>query len=299
MKWIMIILIIMLFISIIRLYRMKRDIDSLNRSLKYIQENNTNQQLTTATFYKDICDLANTINMILEKSAQIRIANEKSNREFHQAITNISHDLRTPLTSALGYVQMVQSDDISQEKKAEYLERIEYRLKVLSNLTDSLLEYSRIIEDQVPVEFERVNVNNLLRDCVSVFYDRFIEQDYKVNVHIPDEVLYTSGNQALFERIFMNVIQNALRYGTQVFEVSLNAQSSTLEFKNRIADPEGVDVNQILDRFYTADNSRNNKSLGLGLAIVKELVAKMGGTTNAHIDDDFLSIEIQLVGIKG
>lgn len=295
MKWILMILIMALIICVIRLVRLKRDIRALNRSLQCVQENDTNQQLTTTTFYKDICTLSNTINQNLEKTAQIRIESEKSNREFHQAITNISHDLRTPLTSAMGYIQMIQSEDMDESKKAEYLQIIEYRLKVLSNLTDNLLDYSTLIEEEASAEFERINVNNILRDSVSIFYDQFIEQEYQVNVNIPDEVLYSMGTEALFERVFMNLIQNALRHGTREFEVSLDPESGTLEFRNRIADPEGIDVEQILDRFYTADGSRSNKSLGLGLAIVKELVAKMGGRTRAKIIDHSLCIEISLV----
>ena len=298
MKWILVILVIMLIICMIRLFRMKKDILSLNRSLRNIQENRTNQQLTTNTFYKDICTLSNTMNKTLEKCAQTQIENEKANREFHQAITNISHDLRTPLTSAIGYVQMIQSDEIDANKKAEYLKTVEQRLKVLSELTDSLLEYSRIVEEDDPIEFERINVNNVLRDSVSIFYEQFIQQDYQVIVNIPDDDLYAMGTVALFERIFMNLIQNALRYGTQIFEVSLDHQAGRLEFRNKIADPEGIDVSQILDRFYTADDSRTNKSLGLGLAIVKELVAKMGGRTSASIEENCLSIEIQLSGME-
>lgn len=298
MKWIIMILIVMLIICMIRLVRMRKDIRALNRSLGHIQENNTNQQLTTTTFYKDICSLSNTMNKILEKYTQIRIASEKSNREFHQAITNISHDLRTPLTSAIGYLQMIQSGKIAEDKKAEYLRIIEYRLKVLSDLTDNLLEYSRLIEAAGPIEFEKINVNNLLRNTISTFYDQFIEQEYQVIIDIPDQVLYARGDEASFERIFMNLIQNALRYGTQVFEVSLDVKAAKLKFRNKIADPQGFDVKQILDRFYTADDSRSNKSVGLGLAIVKELVSKMGGSTRAYLIEDCLCIEIQLAEIE-
>jgi len=299
MEWIIIVvLIVMLFICIFRLTRIKKDIQSLNKSLNYIHENNTNQQLTTTTFYKDICNLSNTMNEILEKYTQTRISSEKSNRRFQQAITNISHDLRTPLTSAIGYVQMIQSDKTAETKKVEYLQIIEYRLKILSNLTSNLLEYSRLIEGSAPMEIEKINVNNLLRDTISMFYDQFIEQGYDVRLNIPDEVLYFMGDVALFERIFMNLIQNALIYGIQTFEVSLDRKAGVLEFRNKIADPQDLDVEQMLDRFYTADTSRNNKSIGLGLAIVKELVSKMGGRTSADITGDFISIKIEIAGLK-
>ena len=131
MKWIIIILVVILIICIFRLLRMKKDIQLLNKSLKYIQENDTNQQLITTTFYKDICDLSNTMNDILEGHRQTRISSDRTNRELRQANTNISHDLRTPLTSAIGYIQMIQSEKTEEHKKVEYLQIIEYRLKLL------------------------------------------------------------------------------------------------------------------------------------------------------------------------
>ena len=295
MKWLLIILVVLLIVCIIRLFRMKKDIQYLDKSLNYIYENNTNQQLTTNTFYKDISNLSNTMNKILDKYVQIRISNIKSNREFQQVITNISHDLRTPLTSAIGYTQMIQSDKTDEQKKREYIRIIEYRLKVLSNLTNNLLEYSRLIEEATPLKNEKINLNNLLLDTVSTFYDQFREKDYKVNLDISNEVLYFIGDVSLFERIFMNLIQNALLYGTEVFAVSLDADSGILEFRNKITDPEEVEVENILERFYTADKSRSNKSVGLGLAIVKELVTKMKGHIVASMMGDFLCIRIELL----
>jgi len=235
------------------------------------------------------------MNKILDKYMQIRISNIKSNREFQQVITNISHDLRTPLTSAIGYTQMIQSDKTDEQKKREYIRIIEYRLKVLSNLTNNLLEYARLIEEATPLKNEKINLNNLLLDTVSTFYDQFREKDYKVNLNISNEVLYFIGDVSLFERIFMNLIQNALLYGTEVFEVFLDADSGILEFRNKITDPEEVEVENILERFYTADKSRSNKSVGLGLAIVKELVTKMKGHIVASMMGDFLCIRIELL----
>jgi len=294
-KWFVMTLLVLLIICIIRLFRMKKDIQSLEKSLNYIYENNTNQQLTTNTFYKEISNLSNTMNKILDKYVQIRISSTKSNREFQQVITNISHDLRTPLTSAIGYTQMIQSDKADEQKKLEYIQIIEYRLKVLSNLTNNLLEYSRLIEEVTPLNNEKINLNNLLRDVVSTFYDQFSDKGYQVSLDISNEVLYFIGDVSLFERIFMNLIQNALLYGTETFEVSLDADTGILEFKNRIEDPQDTEVEKILERFYTADKSRSNKSVGLGLAIVKELITKMNGTIDASMTDDFLCIRIYLI----
>lgn len=294
MKWIIIILIAILLLCITRILRMKHDIKTMNNSLKHVKENDTNSLLTTTTFYKDICNLSITMNEILEKQKQIRIAGENSNREFRQAITNISHDLKTPLTSAIGYIQMIQSDGMSEEKKIEYLRIIEYRLKSLSNLTNELLEYSKIIEGKIQMNYNQINISNLLCDSISSFYDQLIQHDYKVRINIPDEALFCMGDSASFERIFTNLIQNALRFGTEIFDISLDRRKKIIVFSNKIADTHKFDVEQLFDRFYIADKSRNSKSTGLGLAIVKELVTSMGGTIRSFIEEDFLIIEIKL-----
>ncbi|XMB66304.1 HAMP domain-containing sensor histidine kinase [Mycoplasmatota bacterium zrk1] len=294
MEWFIIVLIVILVFCIIRLLRMTNDIQSLNKSLRYIQENETNQLLTTTTFYKDICSLSSTMNEILEEKMKIRISSNKSNREFRQAVTNISHDLRTPLTSAIGYLQMIQSDKTEEYKKDDYLKIIEYRLKTLSNLTNDLLEYSSLIERNVPMHFEQININNLLRDTVSTFYDEFIDRNYKVSINIPSDSLYFMGDVVSFKRIFMNLIQNTLKYGTEIFDVSLDQKKKIILFRNKIANAQGFDVEPLLNRFYTSDKSRSDKSTGLGLTIVKELITSMGGTIRTLVKDDFLIIEIGL-----
>lgn len=294
MKWIIVILIVILILCITRLLRMKQDIQSINNSLKYIKEIDTNQQLTTTTFYKDICNLSISMNEILEKQKQISITSENSNREFRQAITNISHDIRTPLTSAKGYIQMILSNKTDENKKVEYLHIVESRLNALSKLMNDLLEYSMLIEGKVAMNFEKINVNNALRDIISYFYDSFIEKDFEVNLNIPDTVLYFMGDTTSFERILMNTIQNSLHHGTGVFGVSLDQEEKTILFRNKIANIREVEVDQLLNRFYTADKFRKDKSTGLGLAIVKELITNMGGSIDVYIVEDFLVIKIGL-----
>ena len=122
---------------------LKRDIRLLNHTLRTIEKSDTNMRATTETFDKDISELCNTINDILDKQKQVIISSDKSNREFRQAITNISHDLRTPLTSAIGYIQMIKSGNTPDDKKREYLDVIENRLKSLANLMNSLFEYTQ------------------------------------------------------------------------------------------------------------------------------------------------------------
>ena len=133
-----------------------------------------------------------------------------------------------------------------------------------------------------------------MRDIISTFYDQLTQNNYKVTVNIPDESLYVVGDIASFDRIFTNLIQNAIRFGTEIFNISLDSERRVISFSNKIADTQELDVKLLFDRFYIADKSRNSKSTGLGLAIVKELIISIGGTISSFTEKDFLIIEIGL-----
>jgi len=247
---------------------------------------------TTETFDKDISKLCNTINDILDKQKIIIIASEKSNREFRQAITNISHDLRTPLTSAIGYIQMIKSGNTPDDKKREYLDVIENRLKSLANLMNSLFEYTQIIEGKVTQNIEKINVYNVLRDIISSYYDDFISKNFTIEANIPDLPVYILCDANYFKRAVQNLIQNVLAHGIEYFKLTVDGKN--IIFQNKVSNAVEIEADRLFERFYTADLSRNSNTTGLGLAIVKEIVQNMGGNVNAYIENDMLSIFISM-----
>lgn len=280
-----------LLVCVLVILLLKRDISRLSRSLKTIRQSDTNMRATTDTFDKNICELCNTINEILDKQKAITTENEKSNREFRQAITNISHDLRTPLTSAVGYVQMLNSGKLPEEKKPEYISIIEHRLKFLSELMNKLFEYTQILEGKMSGNIEKINLCNVLRDTVSFYYGEFTSKGFSVEVDLPDTVYVMCGIEAL-KRIFQNLIQNVLTHGTEKFKLSVKENS--VIFENKVSSAAEIDAERLFDRFYTADFSRMGNSTGLGLAIVKELVRNMGGEIEAELDRETLRVILRL-----
>jgi len=247
---------------------------------------------TTETFDKNISELCDTINDILDKQKKIMAAGEKSNREFRQAITNISHDLRTPLTSAIGYVQMLKSGNTPDGKMQEYLNIVEYRLKSLSNLMNGLFEYTQIVEGKMSRNIEKVNVCNILRDTISAYYEDFSAKNFAVEVDIPDTPVYVLCDAGSLKRVAQNLIQNVLAHGVERFKLTAEAQNNTVSvtFQNKVSDIGALDVERLFERFYTADLSRSGSSTGLGLAITKELIQNMGGEISAFVEKDTLII---------
>jgi len=275
----------------------KLDLRSIRRDLEGIMKSGSNAKITTQTFDADITRLAKQINALLEEQKQAAIAGEKISKELRQAVTNISHDLKTPLTSALGYLQMVQASKTPPEKKAEYLEIIQKRLQALSGLLEELFAFSQIYEGKIDLHYEKVNAANLLGDVLSLYYEDFTEKNITPVVHFPKDPVYLFADAAMLKRVFQNLIQNALVHGMYNFSVVLEP-GARIVFTNSIENAGQVDVERMFDRFYTADPAAKRQTTGLGLAICKELIESQEGTIQARIEDHQLVISIDLREIQ-
>ncbi len=281
-------------LSLIYIFRLKRDIASINKSLQTIKNAHTNMRLTTITFDKDVCDLSIAVNDVLDKQQQLVIESEKASNEFRQGITNISHDLRTPLTSAVGYIQMMKSNKVTESKKLEYLDIIENRLRSLTALMKELFDYTQVVEGKLDVNLEKVNIGNVLCEQLSSFYEDFSQKGFQVEVDIPNTPVFAVCDAHLLARVSQNLIKNVLAHGTERFELVVQETERTIIFRNKVADLGGLEVDRLFERFYTTDASRSSKRTGLGLAITKEIVLSMDGEISACVEGDMLSIRILL-----
>jgi len=279
--------------SIVYVFRLKRDVRSIKGSIRKIKGIDTNMRLTTSTFDKDVAGLAHEMNEILDQQQGILMENERMNREFRQGITNISHDLRTPLTSASGYIGLIKSDKISDAKKLEYLDVVEGRLTSLANLMSELFDYMQMVEGKIEFELEAVNMCSLVRDEIASFYDALVQGNFEVTVDIPDMAIQLITGRAQLQRIVQNLVGNVLKHGIHYFAVKISSEG-VMTFTNKVADVEELEVQRLFERFYTSDTSRHSQKTGLGLAITKALVEKLDGKINAELDGDMLNITVDM-----
>lgn len=286
-----IILAAVLIVSAGYLFLIKKDLKNIRNQLLDLQKTDTNAQLTTATFDTDICALATAVNDMLAKYKAEAFEYSSTESKMKQAITNISHDLRTPLTSALGYLQLLESKEISDVKQREYTKIVQTKLNTLSSRTEHLFEFTQVFESQ-NLKRKEINICNVLRDVLAGFYDDFVQKGFDVRLEIPDTPVSIMADQEAVNRIFQNLVQNALIHGIQCFMVRLDPQTREIEFVNRVNDIKTVEIEHIFDRFYTFDASRTNKNTGLGLAIVKSLVDRMDGSISAGIKGDSLHLKL-------
>jgi len=271
------------------------NIRNIKKELKNLRSIKTNQQLRIVAPNKNIEEMIGEINFILEKSQNDRIAHEKSESELRKQIANISHDLRTPLTSILGYVQLIKDESTSEEEKQEYLDIIEKRSKVLQNLITSFYDLSRLEANEYDLEFKKVNVESLLREIVAAFYNDFVDRGFEVEVDLQEKLPIIVADENAIIRVFTNIFQNALKHGNKTMVISQRQEAGMIisTFSNRVENFTQEDLEHVFDRFFTVDRMRTGQNTGLGLTIVKKLTESMGHEVSASLEDEVFTIEVR------
>lgn len=295
MLWLVIIILI-LVIGVLSAYILLYKIEIINmvKTLQFIRDNDTNKKINLQIKVKEINELAIQLNHIINHYKIEKIAISKAQHEFKEEITNISHDLRTPLTSIAGYVQMLESEKTSKEKKAEYYSIIRRRIDTLIKMLDEFFEFTRIESDEYPLQLEKINANNVLADVISLFYYDFISKGEEPSIQIPSTPIYIYADKDALKRVYQNLIKNYLNHGTGNISISVKDEGNhvCITFKNYAPNIDSADAEKLFKRFYTADKSRTKKTTGLGLSIVKKLVTKMNGEIKANVEDSFLIINV-------
>ncbi len=203
MLW-LIIIILILVIGVLSAYILlyKREIKIIVNRLQFIRENDTNKEINLQTKIREINELAIQLNHLINYYKVEKIDISRAEHEFKEEITNISHDLRTPLTSIAGYVQMLESENTPAEKKAEYYNIIRRRIETLIKMLDELFEFTRIESDEYPLQLENINVSNVLVDVISQFYYDFLSKGEEPSIQIPSTSIYIHADKDALTRIF-------------------------------------------------------------------------------------------------
>lgn len=204
-------------------------------------------------------------------------------------ISNISHDLRTPLTSMLGYIEMLQNDtSLTLNEKKEYLEVIENKGETLRNLIDEFFKLSKIDSDDIKLEIKKIDITEVIRQCLISFLKDFESKEINPVIQIPEKEIYIDADEKSILRILQNIIGNSLKYGNsgKVIGIRLkeNKDKVTIEIWDKGKGIKKEDLPYIFKRLYTVEQSRNSnlKGSGIGLTIVKKLVEKHNGTVEVE-----------------
>ena len=274
----------------------KREIRNIEDALRKIRKGTGGNSIHSKGGSKDADRLTKRINELL---AELRLQKEEYEHKRHrmdQMVTNISHDLRTPLTSAVGYVDMVRTGDLDEAEKQRELEIIAERLERLQQLINSFFEFSKVMSSEYSPDKTTVNVTALLEESVAAAYDNFEDRGRHIELDITDERKEVSSNEIMLTRIFDNLISNALKHGGG--DLKITREENKLHFINGIPEGETIDTDRIFDEFYTTDISRTRGSTGLGLAIVKDFSDMLGIDISASVEDKLFKITLDLSKIS-
>lgn len=267
---------------------LRRSAAEIRRQLGEHLETDTNTLLSIPSRDKAMCRLAADLNVQLRRLRGQRQQYQSGNLELKTAVTNISHDLRTPLTAIFGYLELLEGEPQTGEA-ARYLAVIRDRAEMLSALTEELFRYSVILSGESAGRTEAVALGAVLEESLAAFYTALREAGITPAVRMPPVRVVRSLDRGALARVFSNLLGNAVKYSGGDLEITLT-ESGVITFSNTAADLGGVEAGRLFDRFYTVEASR--QSTGLGLSIARTLVEQMGGTITAQYKGDRLYIQI-------
>lgn len=286
-----------LIIITIKYIMYRRQIGDICRQLWFVLNNETNLGLTSSVDQKEILELEKLINMLNDNAKNDRIAYKRKDRQLKEALANVSHDIRTPLTSLKGYFQLLKTEE-NVDKQMEYAEIMEERMDNLTELLEELFAFTRLQNDDYEIELSECNLTKPVLDTLFSIFDMIKEQHIEPEIDVFDGPVMINGNELAIKRVVSNIIKNALLHGNGRLKLKYKCKKNEItgedrvyfECANSVENPDDIDVSQVFERFYKADKARSSSSTGLGLAIAKASVEKMGGQIDAGLEGDIFKI---------
>ncbi|MDO5423937.1 MAG: HAMP domain-containing sensor histidine kinase [Eubacteriales bacterium] len=278
-----------------RLFLLHKNIRKLTQEFQEITEQEAgDRRLQLSGPDRELEELAKTMNAFIERSHLENYRHQCQEQHIREEITNISHDLRTPLTSISGYLGLLKNPNLPEEEREAYFSVVERRSRDLAEMIQALYDYARLESREYHLEKQAVNVRKELCDCLLSFYDEFEKQQIAMETEICEEEVWIQADTEGLKRIFYNLITNLLKYHGGVCRISMKTAGKHVQiaFENPAGSLSPYEAEHLFDRFYRAESARNAKGSGLGLTITKMLAEQMGGSIRAELRGDWLRLRM-------
>lgn len=283
------VLIVVNGILIMKIKGMRRAADEICQEIDARLGKDTNVGIDLTISDGKMCLLAAEIDRQMRRLRKEHIRYLQGDKELKEAVTNISHDLRTPLTAICGYMELLEQEEVSQKVRG-YLAVVQERIDTLKQLTEELFRYSLVVSANQYEERESVNLNRALEESIAGYYGALKEAGITPRICIPEEKVLRQLNKAALSRILANVIGNAVKYSDGDLEITLSGDGCIV-FRNHAKEMNQVLAERLFDRFYTVETGKN--ATGLGLSIARALTEQMGGEICASYEEEYLVIEVK------
>lgn len=277
---------------LIRLLRVRRELKRMTEQLRSYNDRATGKKVDLVLLSGPVERLAAEINRQSDLVVEAEARRKRTETELRQAVANISHDIRTPLTSIFGYIQLLESERLEPEERLQYVNVVKNRTTRLQALLNDFFELSVIESPDYLLKTERLRLTSLLTDIAVGFYDRFNERGLMPAIALPEEEVVVFADESAVRRVVENLLVNTIKHATGEVDIRFERQPATavLTIVNDAKHLAASDVSLLFDRFYTADSTRSASGSGLGLSIAKSLMEKMNGTLDAELVGDRLAL---------
>ena len=258
---------------------MQKKLNAIAQKLSDVLENDSDEKIMVFTSNKALMNLCGQINLLLLDRQKIKVDFKKQEIASKKMLANISHDIKTPLTVILGYLEILRLHN----REEEMLQKVEAKTKQVIELINQFFSLAKLEAGDTSIEITKININELCRENILSFYELLLEKNFVVDISIPEQPYFVQGDKEAIDRILFNLISNAIRYGSDGKYMGLFIREMETYICIDIIDKgKGIEkeyVSNVFERLYTMEDSRNRniQGNGLGLTIAKNLAIQLGG----------------------
>ena len=276
------------------MWKYQRQVKDICRQLAFLMKHDSNMFIHREFGLGGIGMLSDRLNDLLELRRKEKQYYQEKETLIADTYTNLSHDIRTPLTSLDGYFQLMEACENVEEQR-RYLNIIHERIHSLNEMLEELFMFTKLKNESYRLELTSCCINRILKETVFSYYDEWVRREIQPDIQITEEQLYIDGNKQGLSRIIQNVIKNGLDHGEKKIRIVLKREQNqaVLRISNQVIASEQIDIEHVFDRFYKADAARSKTSTGLGLSIAREFVRRMNGEIGAKIEENEFIVEMR------
>lgn len=280
---------------LIYVFSLKKEMREIKKELILTRDKKYNRSIRIMLFDRDLTDLAVEIDNNLDYQKKLKYESERSEKRLKESVSDIAHDLRTPLTVIKGNLMLIEQRGGIPEENMGYLKICTEKCDEMREMADDFFELSVLESESTPVMLGEINATNMLMEFIVENEAVIRSHNLTPDIIFPEKSIFIAADETMTRRILGNLLNNVIKYARDEFFIKLETLEKNkckITFSNRIERADDIDISRIFDRTYRADKARTGRGAGLGLYIVKLLAEKQGAKVEAVIENSMLSFSV-------